>query len=74
MIDKRVPPKPQGAIGQWLFVCDRCGHEYKNKLMMKEWTGLIVCNYCYTPKHPQLEPYQPKPEPVPRIVRPDETT
>jgi hypothetical protein len=39
--------------------------------MQKEWTGFIVCQECYEPKHPQLEPittpvdpqalYEPRP-------------
>jgi hypothetical protein len=42
------------------------------KELKKEWTGFKVCQECYEPKHPQLEPkrginepiavYEPRPE------------
>jgi hypothetical protein len=42
------------------------------KDLKKEWTGFKVCQECYEPKHPQLEPkrginepiavYEPRPE------------
>jgi hypothetical protein len=44
------------------------------KDLKKEWTGFKVCQECYEPKHPQLEPkrginepiavYEPRPEKV----------
>lgn len=44
--------------GKWNCVCDRCGFEYKNDKLFKEWTGLRVCrgpgtNECWEPRHPQ---------------------
>tara|TARA_R110001632_G_scaffold214953_1_gene341820 strand:+ start:724 stop:1443 length:720 start_codon:yes stop_codon:yes gene_type:complete len=41
------------AIG----LCDRCAFEYPLKDLKKEWTGFKVCNECFEPKHPQLEPH-----------------
>lgn len=34
-------------------ICQRCGFEYKNWQLQKEWTDLMVCEYCYDPRHPQ---------------------
>ena len=52
-------------------LCDRCAFEYPLLDLKKEWTGFKVCNECFEPKHPQLEPhtapadpqavYQPRP-------------
>ena len=44
--------KGKYAIG----ICDRCGFEFKLLQLKKEWTGFKVCDDCYEPKHPQLEP------------------
>lgn len=60
------------AIGTHsVSICDRCGQQYPYLSMQKEWTGFIVCQECYEPKHPQLEPittpvdpqalYEPRP-------------
>lgn len=38
---------------QWRCVCDRCGFEYYNHQLQKEWNGLMVCRACYSPRHPQ---------------------
>jgi len=53
-------------------LCDRCAFEYPLKDLKKEWTGFKVCNECFEPKHPQLEPhtapadpqalYEPRPD------------
>ena len=44
-------------------LCDRCGFEYKLLELREDWTGLKVCNSCYEPKHPQLEPLRAKADP-----------
>tara|TARA_R100000773_G_scaffold7134_1_gene7225 strand:- start:84 stop:425 length:342 start_codon:yes stop_codon:yes gene_type:complete len=44
-------------------LCDRCGFEYKLLELREEWNGLKVCNSCYEPKHPQLEPLRAKADP-----------
>lgn len=36
--------------------CDRCGQRFLLNALRKEWQGLKTCQYCYEPKHPQLEP------------------
>ena len=38
-------------------LCDRCAFEYPLLDLKKEWTGFKVCNECWEPKHPQLEPH-----------------
>jgi len=55
-----------------IALCDQCGQRFKLSELIKEWTGFKVCDECYEPKHPQLEPkrnitepqalYQPRPE------------
>lgn len=42
---------------EWNAVCDRCGFEYKNHQLKKEWTGLMTCsgpgtNDCWEIRHP----------------------
>lgn len=44
--------------GAWKVQCDRCGFDYLNHQVRKEWTGLRVCsgadtNGCWEPRHPQ---------------------
>lgn len=54
--------------------CDRCGLDKRAVETRKEWTGLIVCNECWDPKHPQLavrgrrERRHPAPSPEPDDV------
>jgi hypothetical protein len=53
-------------------VCDQCGFQFPLNSLKKEWTGFKVCQECYEPKHPQLEPlryagdaiavYEPRPD------------
>mgnify|MGYP001169572177 FL=1 len=46
------------AVGKFAkALCDRCGFEYKLHEIKKEWTGFKVCDNCFEPKHPQLEPF-----------------
>ena len=44
-------------------ICDRCGYQYPNLEIRKEWNGLMVCPECYEPKHPQLDPPHSRPDP-----------
>jgi hypothetical protein len=45
------------ASGKYaIAICDRCGFQYKYTELKEEWTGFRVCNECFEPKHPQLEP------------------
>lgn len=39
-----------------LALCDQCGQQFKLNQLKKEWTGFKLCDECYQPKHPQLEP------------------
>jgi hypothetical protein len=55
-----------------IALCDQCGQRYKLLELIRDWKGFKVCEECYEPKHPQLEPkrtitepqalYQPRPE------------
>lgn len=33
--------------------CQRCGSVERSTNVKREWTGLIVCNECWEPRHPQ---------------------
>lgn len=49
-------PHPRNAgwqAGNHWAECQRCGFEYRQKELKKEWTNLIVCPDCYEPRHPQ---------------------
>jgi hypothetical protein len=35
----------------WNITCDRCGKKMKAHSARHEWTGLIVCNQCWEPRH-----------------------
>ena len=39
-----------------LAICDRCGFQYKYQQLKKEWNGHKVCEECFEPKEPQLDP------------------
>lgn len=41
------------VAGQYNCICDRCGFEFKNVQLRKEWTGLMVCGSCFETRHPQ---------------------
>ena len=52
------------AVGKYSeAICDRCGFQYKYLELKEEWNGLLVCQECYEPKHPQLEPLTAKADP-----------
>ena len=45
------------AVGKYSqAICDRCGFKVPYLELSKEWNGLLVCQECFEPKHPQLEP------------------
>ncbi|MEK9693963.1 MAG: hypothetical protein VW235_13680 [Rhodospirillaceae bacterium] len=44
-------------------ICDRCGYQYPYLDLKKEWNGLFVCQECFEPKHPQLDPPYSRPDP-----------
>ena len=45
------------AVGKYSeAICDRCGFQYKYLELKEERNGLLFCEECYDPKHPQLEP------------------
>ena len=48
-------------------ISDRSGFRYRLRDMRREWTGALVGPDEYEPKHPQLEP--PKPGPDPQALR-----
>jgi NAD-dependent SIR2 family protein deacetylase len=53
------------AVGKYSqAICDRCGQQFFLKELKKEWTGFKVCQECYEPKHPQLEPKRGINEPI----------
>lgn len=37
--------------------------QYDYTSLKKEWTGFRTCEECWEPKHPQLDPTYPPPEP-----------
>jgi len=39
--------------GNYWVSCDRCGEDYRLKQTRKEWTGVVVCRWCWEPRHPQ---------------------
>jgi hypothetical protein len=43
--------------------CDRCGFKVSYKNLKREWNGWWVCNDCWEPKHPNLEPKHVGPVP-----------
>jgi len=53
--------------------CDRCGFEYKNHQLKQEWTGLMVCEPCWEPRHPQDFAKIPRTEKAPPWTRPEPT-
>ena len=44
-------------------ISDRSGFRYRLREMRKEWTGALVGPDEYEPKHPQLYPSRPGPDP-----------
>ncbi len=51
-------PKFPWKLGEWRAICDRCGQNYHNIHLRKEWTGLMTCfgpntSNCWEIRHPQ---------------------
>jgi len=38
------------------FICDTCSFRYPYTTAFMTWDNFRVCNECYEPKHPQLDP------------------
>lgn len=58
-------------LGTHNAICDRCGFKYKADELREEWTGWMVCDHCWEPRHPQeFLKGQPENENVP-WTRPD---
>jgi hypothetical protein len=57
--------------GSWNCICDRCGFWFKAEELQKEWTGLMVCNRCWEPRHPQTLIRTPREEIAPPWTRPE---
>ena len=48
---------------QWNAICDRCGFQYKNYRLRKEWTGYMVCDMCFETRQDQKPLPWTRPEP-----------
>ncbi len=48
--------------GQPWAICDRCGMQRRLKALRTEWTNLRVCDECYDPRPPELDPPRIVPE------------
>lgn len=57
--------------GEHNVTCDRCGQEYLSSEVRTEWTGDVVCDGCYDPRHEQefLRMKADKIAPNPEFVR-----
>ena len=40
-------------LGDHLALCDRCQKKFYASDLKEEWTGWMVCDSCYEPRHPQ---------------------
>lgn len=40
-------------LGSWNVICDRCHKKLKAEALKREWTGFMVCDGCWEPRHPQ---------------------
>ena len=55
----------------WNALCDRCGFKYKANELREEWTGWMVCERCWEPRHEQDFLKGHKDEPNVPWTRPD---
>ncbi len=53
-----IPGQPYG-------LCDRCGFKRRLPQLRAEWTNLMVCDECYDPRPPELDPPHVYPEGLP---------
>lgn len=44
---------PNWLAGENWVECQRCGLDYRQRHIKKQWDGLIVCESCWEPRHPQ---------------------
>ena len=40
-------------LGDYNALCDRCQTKHKASELREEWTGWMVCDRCWEPRHPQ---------------------
>jgi hypothetical protein len=45
--------KTSFILGDSKGCCDRCGFDFHQSMLRKEWTGAMVCSPCWEPRHPQ---------------------
>jgi hypothetical protein len=65
------PGYNQGAFKQ---ICDICGFIYLNTQTRKRWDGMVCCDKCWDPRHPQdllQVPRDDQSVPDPRPEQPD---
>lgn len=55
----------------WLAICDRCGFEFHSFELKKEWNGLMTCQSCWEPRHPQDFVRAVRDEQTPPWTRPE---
>lgn len=39
--------------GDWNACCDLCGFKFKASALRKDWQNLMLCEACWSPRHPQ---------------------
>lgn len=47
------PRNPGYIPGDPWYQCDRCGFDYRQSEVRKQWDNLMVCEKCWEPRHPQ---------------------
>jgi hypothetical protein len=62
-------------LGDSNAICDTCGFKYKHSELKEDWRGLMLCDKCWEPRHPQEflrgvpdNPMQEKPRPDPNPI------
>jgi len=62
-------------LGDSNAICDTCGFKYKHSDLRMDWRGLMLCDKCWEPRHPQEflrgipdNPKQENPRPDPNPV------
>ena len=67
-------PNPGWKSGDYWGNCDRCSFTVRVSSLSEEWNGLVVCNECFEPRHPQDLVKGVKDDTSPRnFIRPDDT-
>jgi len=57
--------------GDWSICCARCNTTILASESRKEYDGLIVCKWCYEPRHPQEMIRMRKDRIIPPFIRPE---